>query len=413
MALAFPGSAVTFTQQPVFRSTVDVIAVDVQVVDRDGNPIGEIGPDAFQVSINGQKRKVVSAQFVRPAQVSAALLAADATKAIGRPATWEGGGRTFVLAIDSGSFEVGTERASMEAARTFVQHLDPADRVGLFVYPSGAKIAPTTERAPIRVNLDRVVGQKDPLRTHYNLRPWEIVDITAQKSNPNSFLTASREQTAGLDLGTLQELDPVLKIQNRECPLQIDCPSRIYAEGMGLATQLERQVEASLNGLESLLLALADIPGRKAVVLVSAGVLVSDRTDGRPDVGDVAKLMGQTAARANATVYTVHIDTVSSPYGSAGQKGSGTSELSRERAMYASWLSEFSQAAGGRLIYVPSGTAEFAFDRVLRETSAYYLLGVEPAAADRDGQPRQLKVTVNRRGVNVRSRQWVVVPVKS
>ncbi len=254
-------AAITFTQQPVFRSTVDVIAVDVQVVDRDGNPIGEIGADAFQVSINGQKRNVVSAQFVRPAQVSAALLAADATKAIGRPTTWEGGGRTFVLAVDSGSFEVGTERASMEGARTFVQHLDPADRVGLFVYPTGAKIAPTTERAPIRVNLDRVVGQKDPLRTHYNLRPWEIVDITAQKSNPNSFLTASREQTAGLDLGTLQELDPVLKIQNRECPLQIDCPSRIYAEGMGLATQLERQVEASLNGLESLPLALADIPG--------------------------------------------------------------------------------------------------------------------------------------------------------
>ncbi len=81
--------------------------------------------------------------------------------------------------------------------------------------------------------------------------------------------------------------------------------------------------------------------------------------------------------------------------------------------MYGSWLSEFSQSAGGRLIYVPSGTAEFAFDRVLRETSAYYLLGVEPAAADRDGQPRQLKVKVNRRGVNVRSRQWGVVPVKS
>src|SRR5947207_10830668 len=86
-------AAITFTQQPVFRSAVDVIAVDVQVVDRDGNPIGEIGPDAFQVSINGQKRKVVSAQFVRPAQVSAALLAADAATAIGRPARWEGGGR--------------------------------------------------------------------------------------------------------------------------------------------------------------------------------------------------------------------------------------------------------------------------------------------------------------------------------
>ena len=55
---------VAISAQTVFRSTVDVIAVDVQVVDGQGNPIGRIGPESFQVSINGQRRKVVSAQFV-------------------------------------------------------------------------------------------------------------------------------------------------------------------------------------------------------------------------------------------------------------------------------------------------------------------------------------------------------------
>ena len=123
--------------------------------------------------------------------------------------------------------------------------------------------------------------------------------------------------------------------------------------------------------------------------------------------------MGQTAARANATVYTVHIDSTGTGSGSASHKGSGSSEMSRDRALYGNWLSDFSQAAGGQLINVPVGTADFAFNRVLRETSAYYLLGVEPAAADRDGQPRKLRVKVHRRGVNVRSRQWVVVPVKN
>jgi VWFA-related protein len=182
---------------------------------------------------------------------------------------------------------------------------------------------------------------------------------------------------------------------------------------LGLATQLERQAEESLTGLEGLLRALEEVPGRKAVVLVSAGLLVSDRPDGRPDVGNIARSMGQTAARANATVYTVHIDTVTSSLGLASQKATGSSQLARDRALYGNWLSDFSESAGGRLIYVPSGSADFAFDRVLRETSAHYLLGVEPAAADRDGQPRQLKVKVNRRGVSVRSRQWVVIPAKS
>jgi VWFA-related protein len=280
------------------------------------------------------------------------------------------------------------------------------------VDPVGARIAPTTERAVIWVNLERVVGQKDPLRSHFHLRPWEIVDITGQATNPQSFLTAARGREAMTDPATQVELDPVLRIQQRECPEDNACPAKIFTEGMGLATQLERQVELSLGGLDGLLRALEEIPGRKAVVLVSAGMLVSDRPDGRPDVGNVARVMGQTAARANATVYTVHVDTVNSGMGHASQKGVGNSEVARDRALHGNWLSEFSASAGGSLIYVPSGSTEFAFNRVLRETSAYYLLGVEPAPDDRDGRPRQLKVKVRKRGVNVRSRQWVVIPAK-
>jgi tetratricopeptide (TPR) repeat protein len=58
------------------------------------------------------------------------------------------------------------------------------------------------------------------------------------------------------------------------------------------------------------------------------------------------------------------------------------------------------------------GSGEFAFDRILGETSAYYLLGVEPDDSDRDGRPRQLTVRVNagQRGVSARARSWVMVP---
>jgi VWFA-related protein len=389
---AFSGAA-AFAQ---FRSGVDLIAVDVQVVDADGNPINEIGPEKFEVSINGQRRKVVSAQFVRPGASAR-----------------EGGGRTFIIAVDSGSFEVGAERAPMDGARGFVTHLESGDRVGLFVFPIGVRMAPTTERVPVAVNLERVIGRRDPLRNHFNLKAFEIVDITARTTTPNTFMRSARNPELAID-ASAQELDPVLKVQRRECPGDSDCPSRIYAEGIGLATQLERQAQESLSGLEQVLLTVAEIPGRKAVVLVSAGLLVSDRSDGRPDVGDVARLMGQTAARANATVYTVHIDaTTFSGYGGASQRGTGSSELSRDRALYGNWLSDFSQAAGGRLLYVPVGTGDFAFERILRETSAYYLLGVEPASEDRDGKPRKLRVKVTRQGVSVRSRQWVVIPAKS
>jgi VWFA-related protein len=415
LAIAVVVFSVTVTsarQRAVFRSTVDVIAVDVQVVDHDGNPVERISPDAFEVSINGQRRKVQSAQFLRHSIDPIAPRSVSPTGEVIAETEVEAEGRTFVLAVDTSSFEVGTERAPMDGAQGFIQHLNPSDRVGLFVYPTGAKISPTTARKVLTVSLERVVGQKDPLRSNFNLRPWEIIDIASRSTTPNSFLTASRALNEGLD-ATTQAMDPVMQVQARECPSDPDCPAKIYQEGVGLVTQLEKQVQTSLSGLDALLEALTQLPGRKAVIFVSAGIVVSDRPDGRPDAGSLAKTMGQAAARANASVYTVHIDTTASGTGPAGQKGMASSNAARDRSLASSWLNDFSNAAGGRLIYVPTGSSDFAFDRVLRETSAYYLLGVEPAPADRDGRPRQLRVKVHRRGVSVRSRQWVVIPVKS
>src|ERR1041384_2738981 len=121
--------------------------------------------------------------------------------------------------------------------------------------------------------------------------------------------------------------------------------------------------------------------------------------------------MGQAAARAQATVYTIHVDAGAAAIGMpASRKGNGDTDVMRDRAMSSNWLEDFSRAAGGKRIDVPVGGGQFAFDQVLRETSAYYLLGVEPADADRDGQPHELKVNVNKRGVTVRTRQWVLIP---
>ena len=201
-------------QRTVFRSTVDVIAVDVQVVDRDGNPIERIGPDDFEVSINGQRRKVQSAQFLRHRlRRSRGRHASDRPLAAQRLEEREAEGRTVHSRRGHGSFEVGSERAPMEGARSFIQRLNPSDRVGLFVYPTGAKISPTTARAVLAVSLDRVIGQKDPLRSHFNLRPWEIVDITARSTNPQLVPHASRANRTRASTRPLLALDPVLQVR--------------------------------------------------------------------------------------------------------------------------------------------------------------------------------------------------------
>jgi VWFA-related protein len=397
---------VVSAQQPVFRRTVELIAVDVQVMDHDGYPVGQLPADNFHVSIEGKPRKVTSAQFIRHA---------DTLSRTKRPAVPvqrvetapSGPGRTIVLAVDSGSFEPLAIRNAMDAARSFIQRLEPADRLGLYIAPDGGWMEPSTERMPISVRLENLHGTKEPLNSYYNLTPHEIVDITTESQNPFSFLT--RGGAIGGTVGA--EFDPVLKVQQRECPDEPECPARIFAEGMGLATQIERESELSLASIESLLRVLSLVPGRKAVVLVSGGIVVSDKIEGRPDVGQAGRVLGQTAARANTTIYTVHMDMTSADIGRASKRGVGNTDLSRDRAMASNWLEEFSRAAGGKRIDVPpGGTPDFAFDTILRETSAYYLLGVEPDDADRDGRPRELKVKVDRPDTTVRNRQWVVIP---
>lgn len=412
-------AAAAAPQQTLFRSTVDLIAVDVQVVDRDGVPVGEIGPEAFTVSINGTPRRVVSAQFVRQAESSTVGLKGSKAESRGTvvSAPLADDGRMFILAVDNSSFSPGTIGPAMEAAQHFIDALDEHDKIGLYVYPTGPRMEPTTDRAQVRANLARVTGERWMPHSRFNLAPSEVIDMTAAlgmgiQTRQNVIALDGTIPTAGgANVMVPPDWDTVVRVMRRECPGQPDCAANILNDVASLAPHLENQAATSLNGLGTLLRGLAEIPGRKAVVLVSAGVLVSDRKDGRPDVGDLSKVMGQTAAMANATVYSVQVESASSTPIASTRLAPPYSN--RDRLLFGNWLEEFSAAAGGTRIYVPVGAGEFAFDRVLRETSAHYLLGVEPDEADRDGRPRQLKVKVTKPGVNVQSRQWVVIPART
>src|SRR5829696_574802 len=94
LALALTGSAVVLTAQ--FRSSVDVIAVDVQVLDNDSYPIGPLDAKAFEVSINKQRRQVISAQFIRHSSNENVLPSPAGIAALRQEAgeTYPGGGRT-------------------------------------------------------------------------------------------------------------------------------------------------------------------------------------------------------------------------------------------------------------------------------------------------------------------------------
>jgi len=410
IALAWSSEA-TGDQQPSFRAAVDLIAVDALVVDATGAPLDRLGPEHFDVTLNGQRRRVVSADFQWYGSPAGTLSSDPAARPLAGPTSiTPTDGRIFIVAVDASSFEVGSARLPLQAAQAFVSRLSPRDYVGLYTYPIGPRVVPTRDRAAIRVGLTQVTGERIAFSGLYSLRPSEVVDITAMSGERPGGLAGRAVTTVGAI--PVAEVDPVGAVRQRECPDDAECASRIVSEARAVALHLEAQAARSLGGLQHLLQVVTNLPGRKTVVLVTGGVVVSDRPGGRPDVGEMATVMGQIAARSNATLYTVHIDTAfSGTYAAAGRR-TGETERSRDRMMAGDWLDQFSAVAGGVRIHVPVGSGEFAFERVLRETSGTYLLGVEPEPADRDGRPRELRVRLARSGpdnATVRHRRWVVV----
>jgi VWFA-related protein len=328
-------------QTPAFKSGVELVVVDVQVVDGHGYPIDTLTPDAFDVTIDGHHRRVVSA---------------DLTRYAGRSAS----------------------KAS-----------DPAPApAGLAVPPKASRMFIITrdhERA--KKDLEHIVGLLDIPFTRYKLSVSEVVHISA---------------------GDGQVLGQVVA---RECGRGGTCKPEIMMEANALSNFFEMQAINSLGGLRTIVRSLANVPGRKTLVVVSGGLLASDRIGGRPDIRLETFAFARDAAASNVNMYVLHMDnSFLDAYSANGAAKNFVSQM-RDSGALSLGLELVAGAAGGSLVHVEGTMPERAFDRVARETSAYYLRGVEPADADRDGQTHHIHVDVKQHGATVRSRMTVMIPV--
>lgn len=401
-------------QQPSFRASVDLIAVEAQVVDADAWPIKTLTPEQFEVTIDGRQRRVVAMNLIEvqrdhraPRPLGTGPTASNAVPSGGPP------GRLFVLAVDAASFDPGQAPPVVQAARAFIGALEPSDAIGIFTLPPfGPRLDPTTDRAAVRRALDQIAGQRQSRPGQFNLSASEIIDIQSETGGLGSPVTQAPAPARGVPVPVLGSGTTLQRVQQRECRSTGDlgCLEALVSEAALLARHLEERAIQSLNGINALLGLLRDFPGRKTVVVLSGGMTVSDRPGGGVDIGDEARQLGEEAAHANATIYALHIDSgVRQIYAAEARRARDATSVERERRMASRVLDEFAAASGGALLTSLVGPGDIALGRVLRETSAYYLLGVEPANLDRDGRAHRLRVRVNQRGAIVRSRQWVVL----
>ena len=148
-------------QGPSFRTGVDLVAVDVSVVDKNGRPVDDLlGPD-FVVKIDGVIRRVVSADLVK-VDVEAGRRPqpqVDKTESLYTSNLAPPKGRRIVVAIDQVRIGPGTLRPVLDAASRFLDRLTPLDQVALVAFPEpGVRVDFTNDKVRLRRALQRLIG---------------------------------------------------------------------------------------------------------------------------------------------------------------------------------------------------------------------------------------------------------------
>src|SRR3954468_1021245 len=229
-ALCGAGQQTDAARQPTatFRSSLDVIAVDVQVSDRTGVPLAGLGPDKFQVTINGRRRRVLSAELIQSSSAMS-LTAVERAAATAGPPVRPTLARVVFIAIDCLSFDASASRHVIAAARTFIDRLPPTDEVGLFAYPYGPKISPTTDHAAVGRSLATVMGQRHLPSSQFHLRPAEIVDLSGVASSGDARQSSLLESVVVRECGDTPD-----DACRRGLMLELS-EAAIYYEGQGNA----------------------------------------------------------------------------------------------------------------------------------------------------------------------------------
>ena len=369
-------------QQPTFKSGVELVAVDAQVVDKKkGDPIPGLKSEAFQVTIDGKKRKISSIQFIDAGTGQPKSPDGTTPGANARP------GNVYVLAVDQGSFRPVNAPSVVYAAREFLKRVHANDYVGMISYPApGVRIDPTRDRKVLEDAIPRLVGFSQMKQTRqFQFSLSDAIDVAAR------------------------DAEALRRATERNCPANdMMCSRSLEMEMNDLVSMLELQSARSLHGLREVVSAVKTIDGRKTLVVLSAGIPSGDRSGGRLYMRNDATQAGKEAQESSLLLYTLQLssnflDTFSPDAPSANQTAM------REAGVFGRGLDLFNGNAGGTYFEVNT-SANFAIDRMVREMSAYYLLGVEVDDVDRDGKAHLIQVKVNAKNSEIRNRASVIIP---
>jgi len=335
--------AAPLQQVPVFRSGIDLIEVDVVVTDRNGAPVRDLTSADFEILEDGRAQEVRTFALVDlPFSVSAREQPGNIESDVTTNALPDG--RVYVLLLDAPSTAYPQSSFLNDYSYTMRVKQVAQQFVEIAMQP-GDQVAV--------VHVQGTFADSQSFTTSRGLVEASIARYGRGRSGVDSLAGGSDTLTRNLD---------------------------------------------TYRAIEDLATRLGTIRGRrKAIVWIGGQIdIATERNPG-------------TTAAAAATLRFAHRDAIRAaarnnvaiyPIDPAG----ATSELGNDELVRMAGLRAVAEETGG-IALVNTSNFEAGINAIIRDLSAYYLLGYSPDRQHRAGTFHPVQVRVKRPGVTVRARR--------
>ncbi|HVL68338.1 MAG TPA: VWA domain-containing protein [Vicinamibacterales bacterium] len=393
-------------QQPTFRSGTNVVEVTVIVRDAKGNFVSDLTIDDFEVTEDGRPQQVQTVYVVRALRAGAAgsLL----PSAPGDVVATGSAARVFVFAFDLEHITPGSLTRARQAVERFAsERLAPNDLAGVVSVGGTGQSGIDTDRAALISSVKRVSARADVLSRTAALRVWprianevEALRIASEAASArNEALQRAVERACSAEEsgGGCDTIGPRGATEGGRQYVE----SEIHRKAVAFARESRTAALRSIGTLEQIANGLEAVPGRKTLVWISEGTF-SD------EIAERARNVAFRASRSGVTIYALD------PRGLGRQSGGGTGahdiDDTNARVLLGveDDVPDFLAVGTGGLAVRNENNMLRALQRIEEDTSTYYVLGyAAPPSGERD-EFRRIRVTVKRKGLNVRARHGYV-----
>ncbi|MDX6403647.1 MAG: hypothetical protein QOH70_1102 [Blastocatellia bacterium] len=359
-------------QGDVIRVNTELVQTDVMVFDKQGRFVDGLKPQQFALKVDNKPQTISFFEQV----TSGSLRGETKTQTTGVTSAAVVRGRTVIFFADDLHLAPGSLVRTRKALLEFIDHgmaendqvaiTSSSGQIGFLQQFTDDRVALRTAVSRLNYRADTKVDTENPPMSEYaalQIREGDEQAITyyvQEIQKQNSFKVA----------------DMLLVTVSPQSARQM-----VIARAQQIVTMAAPGTDNTLVLLEGLMRSAAQLPGRKVVFLISDGFFLNDRKSGSRDR---LKRVTDAAGRAGVVIYTLDARGIISesldvtndrPIDS---KGLTVGSTIGETAASQDGLNALAGDTGGRAFRNTNAPMAKWVDKVLDETSSYYLLAWRP-----------------------------------